>query len=422
MCTFGLSGCRVKPQPNVHISGSRRFKHHQNSTKRPPREREERKKTVAGEGKKARNFGPPTLRAHHSGLHSSGLHSSGPHRKIGRSRNWPNSKKKSWPKSNLAEVDRAPCPGHPRAPDTAVPRTPLRGTAQNFALFSLSHLHFRSFFSLSLGIFSCLFFLSLGVFSWNFPPFGSSTLRSPGPPHPSGHHISGLHPFSWFGSHPWGPHLFGASPFGPPPFDFPPSLFSPPLWAPAPIFGPTTTLRAPTHAPSPSSSSPPQPRKCQRLTVAKVGRGPDDCSLAPSNLSAQVVPYRETTHRGSAIAEARRSSASSCLSRSVRSRSRMGQFGSGLSSRGSPGALAASSEEVADRWSHRRALHSDVWAVVCPERYSPTRSSRSGVLLLQKPHRLHRWDVIVPQTAQAARSSWRSCATLSGSSCCPPCF
>ena len=39
-------------------------------------------------------------------------------------------------------------------------------------------------------------------------------------------------------------------------------------------------------------------------------------------------------HRGSAIAEARRSSASSCLSRSARVMSRMGQFGDGLSSRG----------------------------------------------------------------------------------------
>ena len=58
MCTFGLSGCRVKPRrphqtgppglahdsprtPNVHISGPLRFKHHQNSTRRPPREKNE---------------------------------------------------------------------------------------------------------------------------------------------------------------------------------------------------------------------------------------------------------------------------------------------------------------------------------------------------------------------------------------------
>ena len=44
VCTFGLSGCRVKPR---HISIHRRFKHPQNSTK-DPQEREERKKIVEG--------------------------------------------------------------------------------------------------------------------------------------------------------------------------------------------------------------------------------------------------------------------------------------------------------------------------------------------------------------------------------------
>ena len=48
--------------PNVHIPGPRRFEHHQNSTKKTKRE-EERMKTVAGEGKKARNFGPPPFGA-----------------------------------------------------------------------------------------------------------------------------------------------------------------------------------------------------------------------------------------------------------------------------------------------------------------------------------------------------------------------
>ena len=48
--------------PNVHISGPRRFKHHQNSTRKPP-EREEKNEFCGGTGKnKARNFGPPTLR------------------------------------------------------------------------------------------------------------------------------------------------------------------------------------------------------------------------------------------------------------------------------------------------------------------------------------------------------------------------
>ena len=61
--------------PNVHISGSRRFiKHHQNSTRRPQRERK-RMKMEAGEGKKKREFwglppfgppplGPPPFRPH----------------------------------------------------------------------------------------------------------------------------------------------------------------------------------------------------------------------------------------------------------------------------------------------------------------------------------------------------------------------
>ena len=46
--------------------------------------------------------------------------------------------------------------------------------------------------------------------------------------------------------------------------------------------------------------------------------------MAPSRLSAQAVAMRETSHRGSAIAEARRSSKSSCLSRSVTMTSGMG--------------------------------------------------------------------------------------------------
>ena len=100
MCTFGLSGCRVKPRrlrgpaasvarvshdnqrtPNATYFGhdllchviadnsKRKFqgtgasKHHQNSTRRPP-ERKKRAKNGGGRRKNtARNFGPPTLRA-----------------------------------------------------------------------------------------------------------------------------------------------------------------------------------------------------------------------------------------------------------------------------------------------------------------------------------------------------------------------
>ena len=88
--------------PNVHISGSRRFKHHQNSTKGPPRE---------GRKKKSENLGGPAEECPKI-----------QHPKIGRRRNWPKSKlaeveigrsrtgrtrKKSCPKSRLAEVDHA---------------------------------------------------------------------------------------------------------------------------------------------------------------------------------------------------------------------------------------------------------------------------------------------------------------------------
>ena len=55
------SSCQMGPpgsHTSVHISGSRNSKHHQNSTKGPPRER--RKSENCGrKGKKARKFGPP---------------------------------------------------------------------------------------------------------------------------------------------------------------------------------------------------------------------------------------------------------------------------------------------------------------------------------------------------------------------------
>ena len=58
----------------------------------------------------------------------------------------------------------------------------------------------------------------------------------------------------------------------------------------------------------------------------------------------------------------------------------MGQFGGGLSSRGSPGHC---SEEVADRRAHRRALHSDVRAVVGCERYRPHEVHGVGIALTE---------------------------------------
>ena len=96
----------------MHIKGSPRFKHHQNSTRRT-QEREERNDIVAGEGKKREilgfpPFGAPPLGSHPShpsllrtptpwaptlrGPHPSGSHPSGPHQigQIGFGQNWPN--------------------------------------------------------------------------------------------------------------------------------------------------------------------------------------------------------------------------------------------------------------------------------------------------------------------------------------------
>ena len=60
--------------PNVHIRGSRRFKHHQNSTRRPP-EREKKNENEGREKEKNAKFWAP----HPSGQHPSGPHPSGPH-------------------------------------------------------------------------------------------------------------------------------------------------------------------------------------------------------------------------------------------------------------------------------------------------------------------------------------------------------
>ena len=114
---------------------------HKTTPRKDPKTEKEERKLWREEGKKSAKFWAPTLRA--SKLR--GLHPSGPppfgastlrathfflvwastfrgptlrgptlcgpkiqHLKIGRSRNWPNSKKKkNWPKSKLAEVDRA---------------------------------------------------------------------------------------------------------------------------------------------------------------------------------------------------------------------------------------------------------------------------------------------------------------------------
>ena len=115
--------------------------------------------------------------------------------------------------------------------------------------------------------------------------------------------------------------------------------------------------------------------------------------MAPSSLSVHAVAHRETTHRGSAIAEARRSSPSTCLSRSVRVMSRVGQFGSGLSSRWSHGATGwASSEEVADRRAQRTG------PPPTPHRGTPPTPSA--------PHKHQRADAV-----EAARAAVKAAAT-----------
>ena len=65
---WGRWGFTRQPEsPNVHISGFRPSKHHQNSTRRPP-ERHRNNETVAGKGRKRAEFGAP----HPSGPHPSG--------------------------------------------------------------------------------------------------------------------------------------------------------------------------------------------------------------------------------------------------------------------------------------------------------------------------------------------------------------
>ena len=67
--------------PNVHIEGSRRFKHHQNSTRRPPeREREKERKWGREREKKREILGnPPPSGPHPSSPHAAGPDPSGPH-------------------------------------------------------------------------------------------------------------------------------------------------------------------------------------------------------------------------------------------------------------------------------------------------------------------------------------------------------
>ena len=197
MCTFGLSGCRVFPQ---RLRGRRLHTARELQTctfdgpaasnttipRKDHQEREERMKTVAGEGKKERNFGPfPTLQAPHpSGPPGFGaplfqglglLHPSGPHPLWSK-----NSTSKNWPKSKLAEVDRA--------------RTgpPYAGPPKISLLFFLSHLHFRSF-CVSRGVFSLNFGFVFGGWEPRMCKFGVLWLLCETPAAalgPPGHHTT----------------------------------------------------------------------------------------------------------------------------------------------------------------------------------------------------------------------------------------
>ena len=62
-CRWGRRGFTRQPENSkrAHFRAPALQKPHQNSTKGPPRERR-KKENCGGEGKKARNFGPPTLR------------------------------------------------------------------------------------------------------------------------------------------------------------------------------------------------------------------------------------------------------------------------------------------------------------------------------------------------------------------------
>ena len=182
--------------------------------------------------------------------------------------------------------------GPPRAPDPRappLPRTALRRTAQNFALFlSFSRSHFHSCFSLWVS--SRVFFpLSGGLlveFWWCFGRSGSSNVLvfalglscgSPAackiPRDPQRKKDTRRHPergkknengsgrrkknAKFWAPSPtlflfWGPNLSGPLPFGPP--------------LRAPNFGPPIPSLLPPRFPSS-----PQPRKCPKLTVAKVG-------------------------------------------------------------------------------------------------------------------------------------------------------
>ena len=104
----------------------------------------------------------------------------------------------------------------------------------------------------------------------------------------------------------------------------------------------------------------------EQATTEATEHCQDWCPLmAPSRLSAHAAALRETTYRGKPSPTPRQSSESSCLSRSVRTTSRVGQFGSGLWR-----------YWRALRWNRRR-VRPDARALVYPGRY-PQRKARGA--------------------------------------------
>ena len=118
-----------------------------------------------------------------------------------------------------------------------------------------------------------------------------------------------------------------------------------------------------------------------RLQMCQVGISALSVGTRAHLQRKSVVRERESC-RGSEIAEARRSSESSCFSRSVETASRSSSE-AGCRPVVLLGALAASSEESADQLPYRWPLRPEAQAVVCPER-CPQRGAHG------KEYRTHR--------------------------------
>ena len=166
MCTFGLSGCRVKPR-RLQPENSKRAHLSAPALQTPPKFHEKdqkrgkqfffKKKTV----KKTRNFGPPPFGPHRSGPHPSGPITSGPHFF------W------VWPLHTRGPHNSGPTLRGPTLRGPTLRGPTLRGPTLRAPPF--------------------------GAPPFGAPPFGTPPFGAP----PFGPHPSGPHPS---GPHPLGPH------------------------------------------------------------------------------------------------------------------------------------------------------------------------------------------------------------------------